>query len=525
MLFITRDMRRHAYPRPVRLASWKVPLLNSFNDFGLTEPILRALVQENYLTPTPIQAQTIAPALAGRDIVGIAQTGTGKTAAFALPILHQLAAAQRRPERKTCRVLVLSPTRELSGQILDSFNAYGRHLGLATTLAIGGVPMGRQVRALMNGVDVLVATPGRLLDLVHSNALRLNQVGFLVLDEADRMLDMGFIHDIRKIVAKIPSERQTLFFSATMPQQIAELARQMLRDPVKVAVTPAATTVEKVAQRVIHVDRAGKAAMLADLLRTETIDRSLVFTRTKHGADKVVRWLVKSGIAAQAIHGNKSQNQRERVLGEFRAGKIRTLVATDIAARGIDVDGISHVINYDMPNEPESYVHRIGRTARAGATGIAISLVDREEVPYLRAIEKLIRLTIEAQGNAPRPQPAGDRAKHARRADNRPHGHHAKHQHGTKGRPDGGGRSGQPNRDHRGPQRKPNARNGAPVYGERPSAPARQPHGHGDAAQRAQQAGAQQGGAQQGGGQDGIAGVGFMRRPASRRDDAGRSPR
>ncbi len=496
--------------------------LSSFNDFGLTEPILRALVQENYVTPTPIQAQTIAPALAGRDIVGIAQTGTGKTAAFALPILHRLAAAPRRPERKTCRVLVLSPTRELSGQILDSFNAYGRHLGLATTLAIGGVPMGRQVRALLNGVDVLVATPGRLLDLVHSNALRLNQVGFLVLDEADRMLDMGFIHDIRKIIAKLPTERQTLFFSATMPQQIAELARQMLRDPVKVAVTPAATTVEKVAQRAIHIDRAGKAAMLADLLRTETIDRALVFTRTKHGADKVVRGLVKSGIAAHAIHGNKSQNQRERVLGEFRSGRIRTLVATDIAARGIDVDGITHVVNYDLPNEPETYVHRIGRTGRAGAAGIAISLVDREEIPYLRAIEKLIRLTIAAQGEpAPRPQQrAEDRAKHSRRVDNRPHGHHAAPRHGTKGRPDGGGRPGQPNRDHHRPQRKPNARNGAPVYGERAPAPARQPHGHGDATQHAQH-----GGAQQGAGQEGMAGVGFMRRPAQRRDDAGRWPR
>src|SRR5512142_2846915 len=257
----------------------RTPLLTSFQDFGLADPISRALKEENYLTPTPIQAQTIPLALAGRDVVGIAQTGTGKTAAFALPILHRLLQNRIKPQPKTCRVLVLSPTRELSGQILDSFNAYGRHLGLATTLAIGGVPMGRQVRALMNGVDVMVATPGRLLDLVQSNALRLNQVGFLVLDEADRMLDMGFIHDIRKIVAKIPSERQTLFFSATMPQQIAELAKQMLRDPVKVAVTPAATTVEKVAQRVIHVDRAGKAAMLADLLRTETIDRSLVFTR------------------------------------------------------------------------------------------------------------------------------------------------------------------------------------------------------------------------------------------------------
>jgi len=490
--------------------------LNSFNEFGLTEPILRALVQENYTTPTPIQAQTIPSALGGRDIVGIAQTGTGKTAAFALPILHQLAATPHRPERKTCRVLVLSPTRELSGQILDSFKAYGRHLGLSATLAIGGVPMGRQVRALMNGVDVLVATPGRLLDLVHSNALRLNQVGFLVLDEADRMLDMGFIHDIRKIVAKLPTERQTLFFSATMPQQIAELARAMLRDPVKVSVTPAATTVEKVEQRVIHVGRPAKANMLASLLRDDAIDRALVFTRTKHGADKVVRGLVKAGIAAHAIHGNKSQNQRERVLGEFRSGRIRTLVATDIAARGIDVDGISHVVNYDLPNEPETYVHRIGRTARAGATGIAISLVDREEVPYLRAIEKLIRLTIAAQGEpAPRPpQQAENRAKHARRGDNRPHGHHAAHQHGGKGRPDAGGRPTQPNRDHHRPPRKSKARNGAPVYGERPAArPPQGGHGpQGDAAQGAQAA-------------QGIAGVGFMRRPVSRRDDAGRWPR
>jgi len=494
--------------------------LTSFTDFGLAEPILRALAQENYATPTPIQAQAIPPAMSARDIVGIAQTGTGKTAAFALPILHQLAARPQRPERKTCRVLVLSPTRELSGQILDSFNAYGRHLGFATTLAIGGVPMGRQVRALMNGVDVLVATPGRLLDLVRGNALRLGRVEFLVLDEADRMLDMGFIHDIRKIVGLLPTARQTLFFSATMPQQIAELARQMLRDPVRVAVTPAATTAERVEQRVIHVGRPAKAAMLADLLRGEPIERALVFTRTKHGADKVVRGLAKAGIAAHAIHGNKSQNQRERVLGAFRSGAIRTLVATDIAARGIDVDGISHVVNYDLPNEPETYVHRIGRTARAGAAGIAISLVDREEVPYLRAIEKLIRLTIAAQGDAPRPQQqAGDRAKHARRVDNRPHGHHAAHQHG-KGRPDSGGRAAQPNRDHRRPPRKQNARSGAPVYGERP--PARpSPGGHGqrgDVAQGGQHRDAAQGG-------QGIATVGFMRRPVPRRDDAGRWPR
>ncbi len=368
----------------------------SFQDFGLAEPIKRALVEEKYVTPTPIQIQTIPIALSRRDVIGIAQTGTGKTAAFALPILHHLFSEPRRPERKNCRVLVLSPTRELSGQILDSFQAYGRHLRISATLAIGGVPMGRQVRALMNGVDILVATPGRLIDLVRSNALRLGEVQFLVLDEADRMLDMGFIHDIRKIVAKLPAGRQTMFFSATMPQAISELANQMLRDPVKVAVTPPASTVESVEQRIIHVDRAAKPAMLADVLNGETIDRALIFTRTKHGADKVVRGLAKAGIAAEAIHGNKSQNQRERVLAAFRKGSVRMLVATDIAARGIDVDGISHVVNYDLPNVPETYVHRIGRTARAGAAGIAISLCDAEEAAFLRDIEELIRIVIPA---------------------------------------------------------------------------------------------------------------------------------
>jgi ATP-dependent RNA helicase RhlE len=519
MLLITRDMRRNAAAfRPFAL--WKVHLLNSFTDFGLAEPILRALAQENYITPTPIQAQTIPSALGGRDVVGIAQTGTGKTAAFALPILHRLAAKPQRPERKSCRVLVLSPTRELSGQILDSFNAYGRHIGLTSTLAIGGVPMGRQVRALMHGVDVLVATPGRLLDLVRGNALRLGRVEYLVLDEADRMLDMGFIHDIRKIVALLPTARQTLFFSATMPQQIAELAKQMLRDPVRVAVTPAATTAERVEQRVIHVARAAKPATLADLLRSEAVERALVFTRTKHGADKVVRGLAKSGIAAHAIHGNKSQNQRERVLGEFRSGKIRTLVATDIAARGIDVDGISHVVNYDLPNEPETYVHRIGRTARAGAAGIAISLVDGEEVAYLRAIERLIRLTIAADGTpAARAPQADGRAKHERRADNRPHGHRGAHG-AAKGRPSGGSakRSGQGGREHHHAQRNGHGGNGharqaAPVYGERPRGPARQPQGPRNGSDNAAQ------------GTQGMATVGFMRRPAHRRDDAGRPPR
>ncbi|MPZ56007.1 MAG: DEAD/DEAH box helicase [Rhizobiales bacterium] len=370
--------------------------MTSFQTFGLAEPISRALADEQYVRPTPIQSKTIPTVLTGRDLIGIAQTGTGKTAAFALPLLHRLSLSPRHPEKKSCRVLVLSPTRELSAQILDSFNIYGKYLRVRSTLAIGGVSMGKQVRALMHGVDILVATPGRLLDLVQSNALRLSHVEALVLDEADRMLDMGFIHDVRKIVAKLPIKRQTLLFSATMPREITELAAQMLRDPETAAVTPQATTVERIDQRIIHLDRAAKPAVLAELLRSEPIDRALVFTRTKHGADKVVRSLEKAGIAAEAIHGNKSQPQRERVLAAFRDGKVRTLIATDIAARGIDVTGISHVFNYDLPNIPESYVHRIGRTARAGADGVAISFCDAEEKPYLRDIEKLIRLSIPA---------------------------------------------------------------------------------------------------------------------------------
>jgi len=374
-----------------QLESHRLPL---FQSFGLAEPIARALAEERYVVPTPIQAQTVPLALTGRDIIGIAQTGTGKTAAFALPILHQLFTKRIPVERKSCRALVLSPTRELSSQILDSFRAYGRHVGVTSALTIGGVQMGKQVRAVLNGVDILVATPGRLIDLVQSNALRLNRVEFLVLDEADRMLDMGFINDIRKIVTKLPPRRQTLLFSATMPQAIVELAGSMLRNPAKVAVTPVASTVDRVTQRIVHVDRQGKSAVLAGLLRDEPIDRALVFTRTKHGADKLVRGLGKAGIGAEAIHGNKSQNQRERVLAAFRQGRVRILVATDIAARGIDVEGISHVVNYDLPNEPETYVHRIGRTARAGASGFAISLCDADEMPYLRAIERLIRISL-----------------------------------------------------------------------------------------------------------------------------------
>jgi ATP-dependent RNA helicase RhlE len=399
--------------------------LTSFNDFGLAEPILRALAEEKYVTPTPIQAQTIPLALAKRDVIGIAQTGTGKTASFALPILNHLIANRVRPPQKACRVLVLSPTRELSGQIADSFRTYGRHIRpLAIELAIGGVPINRQVRALQRGVEVLVATPGRLIDLVNQRAVTLNQLEVLVLDEADRMLDMGFIHDIKRIIAMLPKERQTLFFSATMPQEITRLADQMLRDPARVSVTPQATTVERIAQRVIHTDKAAKQSLLAELLKSEQVDRVLVFTRTKHGADKVVRGLQKSGFTAEAIHGNKSQNQRERVLASFRDGSLRTLVATDIAARGIDVDGVSHVFNYDLPNVPESYVHRIGRTARAGAEGIAISFCDHEERGYLRDIERLIRMSIPStdrrSGN---PVPQQEAAEHRAPRDRNGHPH------------------------------------------------------------------------------------------------------
>jgi len=382
-----------------------------FASLGLAEPLTRALVEEGYAVPTPLQASAIPPALSGRDLVGLAQTRTGKTAAFALPILHRLFGTARQLQPKSCRVLVLAPTRELGGQIVESFKAYGRHVRVSATLAIGGVPIGRQIRALSRGVDVLVATPGRLLDLHNSRAVRFDDVEVLVLDEADRMLDMGFIHDIRKIVALLPTKRQTLFFSATMAADTAKLADQMLDEPVTVAVTPQATTVERVEQRAIRAEHGDKPGVLADLLKRETVDRALIFTRTKHGADRVVRGLAKAGITAQAIHGNKTQGQRDRVMAAFRTGEVRTLVATDIAARGIDVDGVSHVINYDLPNIPESYVHRIGRTARAGADGIAISLVSTDEVPFMRDIEKLIRQQIAGSGtDRHSPASRGERA-------------------------------------------------------------------------------------------------------------------
>ncbi len=440
--------------------------MTSFNDFGLVEPITRALVDEKYVTPTPIQAQTIPLAMQGRDVIGIAQTGTGKTAAFALPIINHLHTKRLRPEKKACRVLVLSPTRELSGQISDSFRAYGRHIRpLAVALAIGGVPINKQVRSLAHGVEVLVATPGRLLDLVNQRALRLDQVEVLVLDEADRMLDMGFIHDIKRIVAMLRKERQTLFFSATMPQEITKLADAMLRDPARVAVTPQASTVDRVEQRVILTEKSAKPNLLVEVLKTETTDRVLVFTRTKHGADKVVRALQKSGFGAEAIHGNKSQNQRERVLADFRNGKLRILIATDIAARGIDVDGVSHVVNYDLPNIPESYVHRIGRTARAGADGIAISFCDYEEAPFLRDIERMIRMSIPStdkrtgvrpahrQANQSAEQNAGNRnggRPHRNGRQQRGHNGGGGHHHGNNGhrsQAPGNGHQGRPSQN------------------------------------------------------------------------------
>jgi ATP-dependent RNA helicase RhlE len=353
---------------------------------------MQAIVEEGYTIPTPIQAKGIPPALEGRDILGCAQTGTGKTAAFALPILHRLLTAPADNARRgaaTPRALILSPTRELASQIADSFAAYGRHTALSHTSVYGGVSQVHQVRALRRGVDILVATPGRLMDLMEQRLVDLSGVTILVLDEADRMLDMGFIQPIRRIASALPAGRQTMLFSATMPREIMHLADSLMRNPVKVAVTPVASLAPMVAQSVYMVPRMRKQALLEHLLAQTGVDRAVVFTKTKHGADKVARRLHLAGISSQAIHGNKAQNQRQRALDAFRRGRSRVLVATDVAARGLDVDGITHVFNFDLPMEPEGYVHRIGRTGRAGATGIAISFCDHEERSQLRDIERL----------------------------------------------------------------------------------------------------------------------------------------
>ena len=375
--------------------------MTTFTELKLSAPLLQALATEGYETPTPIQAQAIPPLLEGRDLLGIAQTGTGKTAAFALPLLQRLTTTDRRAGPRSVRALVLTPTRELCVQILDSFRTYGRHLRLSRAAVYGGVSQGPQVHNLSRGVDVLVATPGRLLDLMNQGQVRFDSLEAFVLDEADRMLDMGFIVPVKRIVAKLPKERQTLLFSATMPQAVHGLVASLLKEPVRVEVTPVATTAERISQRVHFVEKANKRALLQHLLADKAIARALVFARTKHGANKVAEQLDRAGVRTDAIHGNKSQNARQKALEDFRNGKVRVLVATDIAARGIDVDGITHVINFDLPNEPESYVHRIGRTARAGNDGIAISFCDAEERAFLRDIEKTIRQQVAVDADHP----------------------------------------------------------------------------------------------------------------------------
>ncbi len=368
----------------------------TFDQLNLIDPILKALQTEGYTTPTPIQEASIPIVLQERDLLGCAQTGTGKTAAFAIPILQLLAKQQMQEKNlnKDIKCLILTPTRELAIQIGESFAAYGRNLRLKHTVIFGGVNQHSQVMAVRGGIDVLIATPGRLLDLISQKIIHLHHLKIFVLDEADRMLDMGFIHDVKKVITRIPEVRQTLFFSATMPPEIQKLADTILKSPEKVSVTPVSSTADTIEQSLYFVDKGNKRHLLLDLLKDESISRVLVFTRTKHGADKVVKDLERGGIEAAAIHGNKSQNARQRALGDFKNGDIRVLVATDIAARGIDVEALSHVIIYELPEVPETYVHRIGRTGRAGASGKAIMFCDSEELPLLKDIQKLIKRDI-----------------------------------------------------------------------------------------------------------------------------------
>lgn len=364
-----------------------------FEQLGLIEPILKAVKTEGYTSPTPIQQQAIPVALRGKDILGCAQTGTGKTAAFAIPMLQNLCKEKINGFRYT-RGLVLTPTRELAIQIDESFTAYGRHTGLKHEVVYGGVPQARQVISIRSGVDILIATPGRLLDLIRQGYVHLDYLEMFVLDEADRMLDMGFINDVKKVIQLLPAQKQTLFFSATMPPQIQSLANALLQKPVQIVVTPVSSTVETINQSVYMVNKKDKQLLLQHLLQENGIQRSLVFARTKHGADRIAKALNKAAIKADAIHGDKEQNARQRALVNFKSGRLKVLVATDIAARGIDVDNLTHVINFDLPNVPETYVHRIGRTGRAGASGKALSFCDREEKAYLKDIVRLTAQTI-----------------------------------------------------------------------------------------------------------------------------------
>ena len=376
----------------------------SFENLNLIEPILRALKTEGYTTPTPIQEQSIPIILRHQDLLGCAQTGTGKTAAFAIPILQLLYQDRlQHKEQKTIKALILTPTRELAIQIDESFAAYGKHTGLKHLVIFGGVSQNPQTEALRRGVDILVATPGRLLDLMNQKYVHLDHIKMLVLDEADRMLDMGFVHDVKKIIAKVPAKRQTLFFSATMPNEIQTLANTILTNPEKVEVTPVSSTADTIQQELFYVEKNDKRSLLAHILKDKNIKTALVFTRTKHGADKVVKDLIRVGITAEAIHGNKSQNARQRALSNFKNRTTRVLIATDIAARGIDIDDLTHVINYELPNIPETYVHRIGRTGRAGASGIAMSFCDAEEIEFLKDIHKLISKQIPVNEEHPYP--------------------------------------------------------------------------------------------------------------------------
>ena len=381
----------------------------TFQDLGIIDPILKALHEEGYTTPTPIQQQSIPKLLQKHDLLACAQTGTGKTAAFAIPILqHLFADPQPNKGRLKTRALVIAPTRELAIQIADSFTAYGRHTGIRSIVIFGGVNQGPQETALRKGADILVATPGRLLDLLSQGFVSFQDIQYLVLDEADRMLDMGFIHDIKKIIAQVPKNRQSLFFSATMAPEIVELSRKILGShPDHVSVQPEQTTAEKVEQELYYVSKKDKPKLLVHLIQAEPGRSTIVFSRTKHGANKIVKGLAQAGITADAIHGNKSQAARQKALGAFRSGKSNVLVATDIAARGIDVDDLSQVINFDLPNIPETYVHRIGRTGRAGASGIARSFCEAEERPFLRDIQKLIGQTIPVVRDHPYPEEGG----------------------------------------------------------------------------------------------------------------------
>ncbi len=390
--------------------------MNTFNDLGLSEAILRALSVEGYTQPTPIQAKSIPVMLEGRDMVGIAQTGTGKTASFVLPMLHQIVNGLYRANNGCCGALILAPTRELAIQIHESVKTYSRFISITSALLIGGVKPHKQIKSVARGVDILIATPGRLEDLQGSGAVSLEETDVVVLDEADQMLDMGFIPAIRRIMAKLPRKRQTVLFSATMPKQIRSLAADFLRNPAEISVAPASKPIDRIEQSVLPVPKAEKRQKLIEILSADDVERAIVFARTKHGANKLARHLENAGIAADAIHGNKSQGQRQRALAGFKSGEIPVLVATDIAARGIDVDGVSHVVNFELPNVPEVYVHRIGRTARAGTEGVAISFCDVEEYDLLRAIEKLIGRTFPEVSGLKREDPTRSQAKPAQRS-------------------------------------------------------------------------------------------------------------